>query len=78
MTEYDEERYMWINDEPELPKLSKDFASNVKKHFEEKAAKDSSRKKRLGPYGAGLVARIKANKPHLTEEEIEDMLDSLA
>jgi hypothetical protein len=33
MSEYDEERYMWINDEPELPKLSKDFASNVKKHF---------------------------------------------
>jgi hypothetical protein len=32
LEEYDEERYTWINDETEIPELSKDFASNVKKH----------------------------------------------
>lgn len=75
MTESNES---YINDEPRLPSLTKDFASNVKKHFEEKDAKASSLKKRQGLYGAGLVGRIKANRPHLTEEEIEDMLDHFA
>ena len=71
-------RANYINDEAELPSLTKDFASNVKKHFAEKDAKDSSQKKQFGSYGASLVSRIKERHPRLTEEEIEDMLDHLA
>ena len=34
MTDYDEERYWYINDEPEIPELSKGFGKNVKAFFE--------------------------------------------
>jgi len=37
----------YINDEPRLPKLSKDFAINVKAYFEKKDGEALARKKRL-------------------------------
>ena len=47
----------WINDEPELPKLSSDFSTNVSKHFEDQDARDSLLVKRLGPEDGASAIR---------------------
>ena len=68
----------FINDEAELPELSPDFAKNVKKHFEDRDARDSLLVKRLGEYGADLAIRILERYPHLTTEQVIEMVENMS
>jgi hypothetical protein len=69
-------RENWINDEAQLPSLTKDFFKNAKKHLEEKSAKDSSQNKSQETYVDSLVEQIKADRPHLSEKRLREEIKS--
>ena len=67
-----------INDEPRLPRMSKDFGDNVLKHFQKLDERNSLLEKQLGPYEVDLAIRLMERLPHLTVEEAIDAVQNIA